>query len=80
MACGDAQTPGDNNNGGESGSSDSQKLDITGITDETEQTVKEDGQKHVPSYVGTIPAGVNVKYIFDGIDLTVFQMQANTSL
>ena len=45
------------------------KADITGITAVSEQSIKEDGEIHVPEYIGELPDGVNVKYIFDGAEL-----------
>lgn len=42
------------------------KADITGIIAEAEQSIKEDGENHLPVYSGTLPSGVSVKYVFDG--------------
>lgn len=42
------------------------KADITGITVEAEQSVLSDGEYHKPTVSGNLPAGVTVKYFFDG--------------
>ena len=44
------------------------KATIAGISAEAEQSVKENGQNHKPSYTGTLPSGVSVKYVFDGTE------------
>ena len=49
------------------------KATITGISAEASQSVKDDGDAHLPSFNGTVPSGVTVKYFVndsetDGID------------
>ena len=49
------------------------KANITGISAEASQSVKDDGEAHLPTFSGTIPSGVSVKYLIndnetDGID------------
>ncbi len=44
------------------------KAEITGITVNNNQEVSHDGQKHLPEYSGTLPAGVSPKYFFDDIE------------
>ena len=42
------------------------KATITGISAEPTQSVKENGEKQLPEYKGSLPAGVEVSYSFDG--------------
>lgn len=44
------------------------KADITGISATAEQEVYETLELQKPSYSGTVPAGVSVKYVFDGVE------------
>ena len=45
------------------------KADITGVTAEAEQAIYHDGNYHLPAYTGTLPSGVEAKYIFDGTEI-----------
>lgn len=45
------------------------KAQITGITAESTQSVDGDGQPHLPTYSGNLPAGVTVKYTVDAKEM-----------
>lgn len=43
------------------------KATISGVSVEEEQSVKHDGEKHLPQITGAIPVGVNTSFEFDGV-------------
>ncbi|MBQ8529222.1 MAG: hypothetical protein IJ459_05745 [Clostridia bacterium] len=44
------------------------RADIVGLSAESEQAVKENGNAQLPLYTGKAPDGVSVKYYFDGVE------------
>lgn len=45
------------------------KATINGVSAEAEQEIKSDGSLHFPEYIGNLPDGISVKYIFNGTEL-----------
>lgn len=44
------------------------KADIIGVSVEENQSIKQDGENHLPEIKGTIPTGVTTKYFIDGTE------------
>lgn len=46
------------------------KANITGISVDPEQTIKQDGESHLPEYTGDIASGINIKYFLGDKEIT----------